>query len=692
MKVITEYSLWFIFVCIAISALVSFFAYWGKFPDNISKLQRRILPAIRFLGVFLICLLFLNPLILRTVSELERPLVIVAHDNSNSIVLSKDSVFYKTTFNESLKKQIELLKNDYETRAFTFGSKTQEGLNINYDNQETDMSELFIELKSLFAGRNVGAVVLVSDGIYNKGSNPYFLAEQIPFPIYSVLLGDTVLKKDLKISKVFANKTVFKGNSFPMEVNIVGNLLSGESTILTIENSGKEVFRKQIKIVGNSYSETVRLYIETNKPGIQKYTVKIQEIEGEHTLLNNQYDVFVEVMDRKDKILLVYQAPHPDITAIKQAILTNESYQIDEKQIDEVSDVNMDYQLVIMHQLPTATNQSNLLQKRILDQHIPVFYIVGNKTDLTSFNRLNSGLQINQSRNMFNDAFVAVNQNFVLFSVSGVLAKTFEKLPPLSVPFGTYKMSNSANVLLYQRIGQISSEMPLLMFSEIDNNRNGVLCGEGIWRWRTAIYQQTNEHSLFNEFMTKIAQYLMVSNDRSNFRVTHKQVINENEEVIFNAELYNDAMERVNDSEVKMIIKNEEGKSFPFEFSRTSDAYELNAGKFSSGNYYWEAQSSIGNKNYSKKGAFTVQKLQIESLNLVADKNLMMQLSKINNGEMLYYTQINELAEKIKHNNSIRSVELKIKKYTDLGSIWIYFALIVLLFSAEWFIRKINGM
>lgn len=692
MKIITEYSLWFIFLCITISALVSFFAYWKKFPDNISKFQQRILPALRFIATFLLCILLLNPLIIRNVKEIEKPLIIIAHDNSNSIILSKDSVFYKNTFSESLDKQIEILKNQYETRELTFGSNIQNGLNLSYNEQETDLSELFVELKTLYAGRNVGAIVLISDGIYNKGINPYFLAEQIPFPIYSVLLGDTLVKKDLKITKVFANKSVFKGNSFPMEINVAASLLSGETAVLSIENEGKEVFRKQIQIVGNSFSETIRLYIESSKPGVQKYSIKIHEIDGENTFLNNRYEVFVEVMDRKDKILLVYQAPHPDITAIKQALLSNESYFVDEKQIDEISDLNLDYQLVIMHQLPTSNNASTLLLNRINQQHIPVFYIIGNKTDLSAFNRVNSGLQINQSKNIFNDAFLSVNQNFVLFSVSGTLAKTLEKLPPLSVPFGTYKTSNSANILLFQRIGQIVSDMPLLMFSEIDNNRNGVLCGEGIWRWRTAIYQQTSEHLLFDELLTKIAQYLMVSNDRSNFRVTHKQVVGENEEVFFNAELYNDAMERINDAEVTMIIKDEEGKSFPFEFSRTLDAYELNAGKFPSGNYYWEANSAIGSKKYTKKGVFTIQKLAIESLNLLADKNLMMQLAKIHNGEMIYYSQIDKLAEKIKNNSSIRSVELKTKKYTNLGSFWIYFMLIVALFASEWFIRKLNGM
>jgi len=51
----------------------------------------------------------------------------------------------------------------------------------------------------------------------------------------------------------------------------------------------------------------------------------------------------------------------------------------------------------------------------------------------------------------------------------------------------------------------------------LDNQRSGVVAGEGIWRWRLMSYQINNEHNTFDDFVIKTAQYLMVSNDRSNF-------------------------------------------------------------------------------------------------------------------------------------------------------------------------------
>lgn len=692
MKIITEYSLWLIFICIAFGIGISFLTYYNRFPENISKMNKRILPVLRFFATFFLAFLLLNPLFLRNVKEIEKPLVIFAHDNSTSIILTKDSAFYKTTFIKSLNDQIKLIENQFEIKNLSIGSKTENKFKFSYDEAETDLSDLFTELTTLYTGRNVGAIVLMSDGIYNKGSNPYFLAEKLPFPIYSVLMGDTSIQKDLKINKVFHNRTVFKGNSFPLEIHVGAHLFSGSQALLTIENQGKEVYKKSIQIKGNSFSETIRLYLEANQAGVQKYTIKIEELDGEYTYLNNKSDAFIEVMDRKEKILIVYQAPHPDVFAIKQALSSSESYFVEAKQLDEISNENLDYQLVILHQIPSVNNLATSFTNRLTQQKIPVLYILGNKSNYSAFNQLNSGLQITQSKALLNDAFVSLNPNFVLFSVPNLLSKTLERMPPLSVPFGSYKTSNSSNILLYQRIGQVASDIPMFVFSDIDNKRTGVLAGEGIWRWRVSSFQQNGDHLAFDELLIKISQYLMVSNDRSNFRITQKQIFNENEAVFFTAELYNDAMERINDSEVKLIIKNAEGKSFPFEFSRTSDAFELNAGKFPPGNYSWDAQTTIGNKNYSKSGVFTVQKLQMESLNLLADINLMSQLAKLNGGELIFARDIDKLSERIKQNESIRSVEFNTKKYTDLSSFWIYLTLIIALFVTEWFIRKLNGL
>jgi hypothetical protein len=45
----------------------------------------------------------------------------------------------------------------------------------------------------------------------------------------------------------------------------------------------------------------------------------------EFTAQNNSRDAYIEVIDGKEKILLLAAAPHPDIKAIKSALEKNET-------------------------------------------------------------------------------------------------------------------------------------------------------------------------------------------------------------------------------------------------------------------------------------------------------------------------------------------------------------------------------
>lgn len=689
---ITEHSLWWVILCFVFSVLFSFFTYWKRFPENITKIHKYILYSTRFLVAFLISFLILNPLLLLLSNQEEKPLIIVAHDNSQSIILTADSNFYKNDFPKSLENQIDILEENFEIRKFQYDSEVNNEITYNYDGSETDISLIISKVKDVFAGRNVGALVLTGDGIYNKGTNPYFLAQDLNFPIYTVLMGDTSVHKDLKINKVFHNKSVFRGNSFPVEINISASLLAGNKSRMQIIHKNKELFSKEINVNSNSFSETIRTYIPTDEAGILKYEIILQEIEGEHTTLNNKWEFFVEVMDRKDKILIVYSSPHPDISALQNSLSTSISYFVEAKSFDDVKNTNEEYELVILHQIPTQEAEITNFVQWLNDKKIPSLYIIGQNTDLKLFNRVSKGLQIYQNNKLYNDAFVAANRNFYLFNLEENIYKLLENMPPLLVPFGDYKLSNAANVLLYQRIGQVVSEMPLICFYDIDNQRSGVVAGEGIWRWRLMSYQINNEHNTFDDFVIKTAQYLMVSNDRSNLRINHKNLYNENESVIFTAELYNEAMERLNTPEIKMLITDENNNNYPFVFSRTENAYELNAGRFEEGYYAWKAQTQIGNNTYDKLGVFSTKRQQIESLNLTADKVLFQQLADLHDGEMLYAKNIDVLSEKIKNNPEIKPLMYKTKEYMSLSSLWFYFFTLLVLFTLEWYIRKYNGM
>ena len=105
--------------------------------------------------------------------------------------------------------------------------------------------------------RTVGALVLASDGIYNTGSNPAYGGRRLPAPIFTVALGDTSVRRDLAITRTYANKLVYLGDRFSLRVDWKALESGGMGSRLKVErirNGRAELLdQRSVSIAGNLY-------------------------------------------------------------------------------------------------------------------------------------------------------------------------------------------------------------------------------------------------------------------------------------------------------------------------------------------------------------------------------------------------------------------------------------------------------
>ena len=80
------------------------------------------------------------------------------------------------------------------------------------------------------------------------------------------------------------------------------------------------------------------------------------------------------------------------------------------------------------------------------------------------------------------------------------------------------------------------------------------------------------------------------------------------------AQLYNESYELINEPDVSIILKNQNGEEFPQAFNKTSNAYILKTDKLPVGNYSYTASTVWQGKKYNAGGAFTIQPLQLENM------------------------------------------------------------------------------
>lgn len=684
----------YVIFCILLGVAFSVFLYrrdkrLREFPKSIKFL----LFSIRALAVAALFFYLLEPLLEQVNKVVEKPIVVVAVDHSASVVAGKDSVELSQNILESVKSLRQGLSDDYTVELLSFSGEVNEGVDFQFTGSETDISLLFEDIYTRYYNRNPGAVVLFSDGISNRGSDPLYAAQHIKnASIYTVALGDTSLKRDALIEHVAHNRVAFLGNEFPLEIAVRGVKLKDETGTLTVTKQGKELYRKEVKFSNQNSFQLFPVRLSADKEGIAHYTISLSSFDGEQSYANNTYEVYIHVLENKQRVLILAQSPHPDVNALKSAVESNQNYKVDAYSLNEFVGTPRDYSLVILHRLPAAASSSGeeVIQS-FREKKIPILYVLGEGMSFDKFNRLKAGVQLIAVRGM-TTARPVLNENFTPFTVDNELKQSTSIFPDLTLPFAAeYRSSPSLTPLYYQRIGAAVTNYPLVAVDNSGEVRTGVILGEGIWRWRLASFQKNKNHYAFDALATKLTQFLSVKEDKSLFRVFGRNEFSENDPVVLDAEVYNASLELVTDPDVSITIVNESGKEYPMTFSRFSKGYRLNAGVFPAGTYTYTAVVNTAGKRYTKQGEFLVKPLQVELTNMVADHQLLFNMASQSGGEMVNSTQIDYLIEKIKTDKNMVSVVYSTRSVKDLIDVrWLFF-LLVTLFATEWFLRKRFG-
>ncbi len=697
--VIEQYPYWYILLCLLLGFVYAFVLYFkdSSFKEATPSQQLLIhgLSIFRMLTVAGIAFLLLSPLLKsRNIDEI-KPSILIVQDNSESVGLAFKPASDTTAYANKIKQLSQNLTNDYKVADYHFGQNLKDGLKFTFDEKVTDISNSLDELQNSYANQNVGAIILATDGIYNQGSNPQYASTAFNVPIFSIALGDTTPRRDLIVDKVLHNRIAYLGDKFTIRIDVSAKNCNNETSAISLykgKGNTQKLFGKAIKINSDNYIHSEEITLDADAPGIQQYSIQLSPLTGEVTTQNNRQDIFIEVLDSRQKILLLANSPHPDLAALKQAIEINKNYQVTTAFISSFNASVRDFDLAVLHGLPSVANTAATVIGQLKTANVPLWFIVTSQTSLGGLNQVQNIVQINGTAGSPNQAKAEVQPNFNLFTFENELAQNLQTLPPLQVPFGEYKPAPTAQVLLKQKIGTVSTNYPLLVLEQASGYKMGVLCGEGLWRWRIFNYKQQQTHDAFNAIVGKIVQYLSVKNDKRKFRVTQpKTLYTENESISFDAELYNDSYELVNDPEVNINITNEEGKSYNFTFSKTPKAYTLNAGVLPVGNYTYLAKTAWSGQEYKAQGSFSVTPLQLETLQTVANHQLLFALAKRTGGNVVYPDQIDSLLSYIKQQPNIKPIQYSSYKTMPLINLkWLFFLLLIFL-SIEWFVRKFFG-
>ncbi|MFA6260440.1 MAG: hypothetical protein WC760_03165 [Bacteroidia bacterium] len=693
MNLHSEYTGYYLFIGLPLALLFTYVLYRNnplKLESPYKNWYQALLFSLRFSALAILLILFLgywlNWIRIRT----DKPVLAFALDNSQSILASKDSTFYKQELPQQFQQMKEQLSDKFDLRFFLFGNANRLSQTPEYTDNRTDIASAIQEITTSFEGTNLGGIVLFSDGIYNEGVSPVVLSDQIICPVYTVAMGDTNRYKDTRLKNATYNKTVFAGNPITVRFDIAAFKCRDEQSELVLLHNNTQVRRERIQFSADPYFKTYTFTAASGKEGLQHYSLVLQPLKGESSVTNNRLDFSIQVVKNKQKIGIVGSQPHPDLAALRSGIKNNEQYELVDLGLN-ASGLDRSISLIIAHQIPGLRGEGLDLIREAQKHKIPVLFILGAQSGLSYLPALtNNQFYILNNRPVMNEVMPVINPGFTYFNLEEEDLHILQKFPPLIAPHGRYKTGGEVTVMFYQQIGMVSSDIPLLLFYSQNQIKYGVLCGEGFWKWKlndfTWSKQQTTQ-SLLN----KTLQYLVEKNDRSPFRIIAEKQVDESDNVQFDAELYNASNELVNTPDPVLKITHQNGKTYAYTFNKTDHAYTLNAGQFTPGTYSWQASVQFGDKSYQSGGQFMVQPARIEFLETTANHQVLHALSESTGGEMVYPAQLEKLTELIHQNAKIVPVSYQQEELINLMHLKLIFWILSGVLTLEWVIRKWNG-
>ncbi len=692
MHIFTEYSLWLFPICLLIGVGCAFFLYHKDEKLKDAPLWvRRLLFAIRAFVVTFVLFLILGPFVEMRKKRIEKPTIVVLHDNSASLVCQKDSSFYRKEYVENYQKFIADLREQYAVDEYAFGGEVEQNQTIDFSEKETNISNALQDVATRYYNQNVGAVVLATDGIYNTGENPKYAVHGFPaqMPVYTVALGDTIQECDNVISNVLHNQIAFRNNPFVVKISVESHALKGKTSKLLIREGNKIVYETSFFISDEHLYKTLDCKLQSGEIGEKIYTVSVEYFDSEISGLNNTYSFAVDVLESRQKIAILYDAVHPDVAAIRRAIESNKNYEcvvacINDANLPSIRDCNC----LVLVGLPNLSGKGKTMLHEAVSAGVPALVVYNQSLSIENLNSVNAGIEIANFKQSYDEVKPQYETDFSLFSLDDQSKQLLENVPPLYAPYGSYSVGVQCRTLCSQLVGNIAVNRPLIVFSEIQNVKIGLLLGEGIWRWRLYDYKMNTSFDAFDSFVNKMIAYLALAEKREMFTVNTESITSENTNVTFTAELYDKSFEPMPNREISLVVTNEQGTDYSFAFTSTENFYTLNAGKFPQGNYSYTAKTVVDGVELKKSGGFFVQPMQAEYMQTRANHSLLADIATESGGSMVFPNEYDKLTQIIRENQNIVSVSHTTNARSLLFDLPLILLLVIVSASAEWFLRK----
>lgn len=603
------------------------------------------------------------------------------------------------------------------------------------EGRTSDVAGALDEAIKRSSGMPLSAVVLATDGASNVPRDLAATLRELrarDIPVFTVGVGNTARPIDAELTRINMPRRVLVGSRVNIESYVGLSGYQATKVLLGVREDGRAIKTEEINLRGND-TQAVNLEITPTTPGIHRYTVEITPLDGELTVENNKQDAVVEVISGPLRLLHVEGEPRWELGKIRESLAVNE------KNITLVSlqrtGENKFYRQGIASQtelvsgFPVTEEELFAYDGLVIGSVEAGFFTADQLRNIEAFVARRGGgllaiggrlsfdggkykgttiddlLPVSLTGGATDDAmsFAPVYKPVLtgagqthpitrLQDDRGANQKAWNELPPISVSQVLANVKPGASVLLEARRveGGGSQSAPLLVQQRYGRGQTLALTAADTWRWRMRMDSKNNAHETF---WRQMLRYVVSGTPRQIEIGAERDVYAMDDIVNIVADIRDKRFNPVSDAHATARVTKPSGLvvDVPLTFT-TLNSVNTYAGQFKAdelGAHRIElVGTSAGLGALSATSNVLVSDLNREYYSAAQNSDLLRRISTETGGK--YYTPAE--AQSLLDDLVYRQTPYSERVTKDLWDMPINFMLIIGLLSAEWFLRKREGL
>jgi uncharacterized membrane protein len=629
------------------------------------------------------------------------------------------------------------LEEKFKTNLYGFSGEVtglSDGNTLFGEGRTTDIAGALDEIARRSSGMPLSAIVLASDGDANVSRDLAATLRELrarDVPVFTVGVGDSSRPLDAEVTRVNLPRRVLVGSRANIDAFVSLSGYGATRVLMNVREDGRAIKTEEFNLRGND-TQAVNLEITPSTPGFHRYTVEVTPLDGEVTVDNNRQDALVEVIEGPMRILHVEGEPRWELGKIRESLSFNE------KNITVVSlqrtgeskfyRQGIGGQQELVAGFPKTEEELFAYDGLVLGSVEASFFTTEQLRNIESFvarrgggllalgGRLSfdagrykgtliddllpltlEGRKVDDAESyapVYKAQLTSAGQAHPITRLNddrAISQKTWNELPPISISEGLKTAKPGAIVLLEaKRAGASAPAVPLLAQQKYGRGQTLALTATDTWRWRMKMDSKSNAHETF---WRQTLRYLVSGTPRQIEVGAQQDVYVLDDTVRVVADIRDKHYNPAKDARAMARVTKPSGGTVdvPLKFTSINDA-NVYTGEFKAdelGQHSIEliaSSASLG--QVGAKSNVLVSDLNRESFNAAQNTDLLKRIAAETGGK---YYQLSEL-QSLLDDLTYRKTPYSERVTKDLWDMPINFFLIVGLLSAEWFLRKREGL